>query len=145
MSHCLKATLEAAPPPPLLATMSQCLPETREDFPPTGNTTSQSDYPAAVCIRRLGSIPGHSPHLENCHLAEFQGAGNPQERENGCGLLAGPWKKAFALEEAVSCHRNLSNRNSDHLSSNGAMATVTVFPNSQIRTHTLVLNCLKIR
>lgn len=85
---------------PLLVTASRWLPETWEDFPPTANTTSHSDYPAAVYIRRLELNPGYLPWGESSHLKKFQGTGIPQETEDGRGLLAELWKKAFALEEA---------------------------------------------
>lgn len=87
-------------PMPLLVTASWWLPDTWEDFPPTANTTSHSDYPAAIYIRRPGLIPGHLPRGESSHLEKFQGTGIHQETEDGRGLLADLWKKAFALEEA---------------------------------------------
>lgn len=51
----------APAPMPLLGITSWCWPETRKDFPPTATTTSHSDYPAAISIRRLGFILGHLP------------------------------------------------------------------------------------
>lgn len=144
LSHCLKTTLSYRQQPverwllsPSNITGHHSLLASsrgREDFSPTGSSTSHSDNLAAICLIRLGLTPGIYPMWKTPTLQGSKVLGSPK-RKKMASLLAELWKK-------VSCCRNLFASNS--VITFGAMATVTIFPNPQVRSQKALLHDLTV-